>query len=155
MSDCCSSSSEVPAATAVCPKNGIKGKSVERSTVEAILAASALSRVQNDNFYICMNPSCSVVYFGKDGLFEINELKVPAGFKENASPKTVCYCFNHTIESIEEEIRLSGKSTVVESITAEIKAGNCECETMNPKGKCCLGDVGRAVKKCKAKVMGK
>ncbi len=40
--------------------------------------------------------------------------------------------------------RSTGKSTVAERITTEVKAGHCACEVKNPSGKCCLGDVTRA-----------
>ena len=43
------------------------------------------------------------------------------------------------------ELRESGETNVVERITAEVKAGNCACEVRNPGGKCCLGEVERAV----------
>ncbi len=53
------------------------------------------------------------------------------------------------------EIRSTGKSTVAERITAEVKAGNCACEVKNPSGKCCLGDVTRAVRNGLRVVEGK
>ncbi len=45
-----------------------------------------------------------------------------------------------------DEIKNTGKSTAVESITKEVKAGNCFCERSNPQGTCCLGNVSKAVK---------
>lgn len=151
MSDCCSSSDSSKAtSTGVCPKNGLEGKAVPKLTVEAILSAPARSRIQSDTFYICMDPNCSVVYFGEDGLFEISDLVVAAGYKEEISPQTVCYCFGHSVESIEEEIQAIGRSTVVESILTEIKAGNCECATKNPTGKCCFRDIAQAIKNAEA-----
>jgi copper chaperone CopZ len=73
-------------------------------------------------------------------------LKVRVGVKEKSGPRTVCYCFGHTVESIREEIEWTGQSSVAASITAKVKAGECSCETLNPKGSCCLGDINKAVK---------
>ena len=49
------------------------------------------------------------------------------------------------MQSIEEEIRGTGRTTVQERIKMEVKAGTCRCEVENPQGTCCLGDVARAV----------
>ena len=46
-----------------------------------------------------------------------------------------------------EEIRDTGKCTILQHITAEVKAGNCACEIRNPQGSCCLGNVNAAVKR--------
>lgn len=63
-----------------------------------------------------------------------------------SDPRTICYCFGHTDRSIREEIERTGRSTVSARIAAKVKAGECSCETLNPKGSCCLGDVNKAVK---------
>ncbi|MBI3099588.1 MAG: hypothetical protein HYY93_15375 [Planctomycetes bacterium] len=73
-------------------------------------------------------------------------MKVRFGARDKDSPRTVCYCFGHTVESIREEVERTGRSTVAASITAKVKAGECRCETMNPKGGCCLGEVQKAVR---------
>ncbi len=67
------------------------------------------------------------------------------GAKAAVDPIPVCYCFGFTRKDIEDEIAESGCSTIAERITTEVKAGNCACEIKNPSGKCCLGDVTRAV----------
>jgi hypothetical protein len=71
-----------------------------------------------------------------------------------SAPRIVCWCFGHSHESIADEIRLTGRSSVVERIKTEIKAGRCECKTKNPKGTCCLGDVAEVVKKAMHKAVG-
>jgi hypothetical protein len=58
----------------------------------------------------------------------------------------VCYCFGFTRQDIWDEIRQTGRSTIAERISAEVKAGNCACEVKNPSGKCCLGNVTRTAK---------
>lgn len=130
----------------VCPHNGLRGRDVRRETVEALLTHEARSRLSDGPSFICLAPDCPVVYFGPAGLFEVGDLQTRVGFKTHESPRPVCYCFDHTVESIEEEILRTGRSTVLELIKSQIKAGRCECETKNPKGKCCLGDVAASVK---------
>jgi hypothetical protein len=46
-----------------------------------------------------------------------------------------------------DEIRATGKCTIPQRITAEVKAGNCACEIRNPQRSCCLGNVNVAVKR--------
>jgi hypothetical protein len=46
-----------------------------------------------------------------------------------------------------EEIRDTGKCTLAQRLTAEVKAGNRASEIRNPQGFCCLGNVNSAVKR--------
>jgi hypothetical protein len=90
-----------------------------------------------------------VVYFPFDPqapTFRRQDLVVRVGAKETADPIPICYCFGFTRKDIEDEIAASGRSTVAERISAEVKQGNCACEVKNPSGKCCLGDVTRIVR---------
>jgi hypothetical protein len=66
---------------------------------------------------------------------------VRVGAKETADPIPVCYCFGLTRKDIENEIAETGRSTVADRISAEVKKGTCACEVKNPSGKCCLGEV--------------
>jgi len=47
----------------------------------------------------------------------------------------VCYCFKYTLSDIESDVKKHGKSTIEERIASEKKAGGCQCETKNPKGR--------------------
>ncbi len=49
--------------------------------------------------------------------------------------RTICYCFNHTIEDLEKDVAEHGRSTIMEQIITDSKAGNCNCQTKNPKGR--------------------
>jgi len=51
------------------------------------------------------------------------------------SNQYVCYCFKHTADDIEKDVVQNGRSTIMEQIMADSKAGNCKCETNNPKGR--------------------
>ncbi|MFW2369033.1 MAG: hypothetical protein ACN4GW_21670 [Desulforhopalus sp.] len=47
----------------------------------------------------------------------------------------ICYCFNYTLPDIEADIQANGRSTIEERIASEKKAGSCQCEVKNPKGR--------------------
>lgn len=56
--------------------------------------------------------------------------------KENPSmEELVCYCFGYSAADIEEDVRLNGRSTILEKILSEKKAGACQCAVKNPKGR--------------------
>lgn len=66
---------------------------------------------------------------------------VRVGIKETEAPRPVCYCFGYSLEDIIEEIRLTGSTTVPQSILTRLDSEGCHCETTNPQGSCCLGTV--------------
>lgn len=47
----------------------------------------------------------------------------------------ICYCFGYSAADIEDDVRRNGKSTILERIVREKKAGGCHCVTKNPKGR--------------------
>ncbi len=53
-------------------------------------------------------------------------------FKEN---DLVCYCFQFTRRQIEKDYSDNGRSTILEKIAQEKKAGGCDCVRKNPKGR--------------------
>jgi hypothetical protein len=130
-----------------CPCCGASGRLVKRVTLESLLRSDALARLGAADYYFCPSERCDVVYFSERGeaIFPKADLKVRVGIKETDAPRRLCYCFDHAMEDIEEEIRLTGKSTVLESIKTRIKKA-CWCETKSPLGTCCLGTVARYVK---------
>jgi hypothetical protein len=87
------------------------------------------------------------VYFGEDGtLLGTSDVRVIPSFKGSPGPNDlVCYCFLYSRQDIEDELKAGGDTTIFERITAEVQAGNCACEVRNPLGKCCLGDVRKAI----------
>ncbi len=148
MSDCCSVNPKTGTAPAVmpCPVNGAHSKQVDALTVKSLVRQLPLG-MPNDQYYFCEARDCDVVYFSFDPqapIFRREHLIVRVGAKETADPIPICYCFGFTRQDIWDEIRSTGKSTVAERITTEVKAGHCACEVKNPSGKCCLGDVTRA-----------
>ncbi|MFH1218012.1 MAG: hypothetical protein V1706_16080 [Pseudomonadota bacterium] len=56
--------------------------------------------------------------------------------KKNEPDKQICYCFGYTISDIAEDvIAHEGKSTIMERILTEKKAGGCQCASKNPLGR--------------------
>jgi bacterioferritin-associated ferredoxin len=49
--------------------------------------------------------------------------------------ETICYCFGYSSQDIREDARRHGRSTIMERIMAESKAGGCNCAARNPKGR--------------------
>jgi len=152
MSDCCSVNPKTDTAPAVmpCPVNGARSKQVDVLTVRSLVRQLPLG-MPSDQYYFCEARDCDVVYFPFDPqapIFRREDLMVRVGAKEKADPIPVCYCFGFTRKDIHDEITETGHSTVAERISGEVKAGNCACEVKNPSGKCCLGNVTRAVQDC-------
>ena len=132
----------------LCPTLQKPGKPVRLPTLLSLVKRKRLAEVAGRDWFFCALQDCDVVYFAGDGTtIAKGDLEVRVGLKEKSAPHTVCYCFGHTEESIREEVVRTGRSTVVDSITARVRAGECTCETTNPQGTCCLGDVAKVVKK--------
>lgn len=154
MNDCCPPGTL--ATPSACPTSGTPGKAVARLTLESLLTASGLARLEPDARYaFCPAASCPVVYFSTSGqVFTTQELSVRVHQKAPVDPTvSACYCFGHTPASIARELEQTGESTVVKSITAEIKAARCDCEVKNPQGSCCLGNVTALVKRLRSAIL--
>jgi hypothetical protein len=156
MSDCCSIKTPVEkpvvetakAGTNHCPSCAQPGKPVETKTLKQMMQPWHLELVNKPGFLFCRSADCDVVYFHRDGdRLRKSDVRVRVGLKETQDPVPLCYCFGFTEAMAVEEIRATGKCTIPQRITAEVKAGNCACEVRNPQGTCCLGNVTAAVKR--------
>ncbi len=47
----------------------------------------------------------------------------------------ICYCFGYMATDIAQDAAVHGRSTILERILSEKKAGVCQCATKNPKGR--------------------
>lgn len=131
-----------------CPVSGTRSKQVAALTIRSLVRRLPFE-MPPAQYYFCDAPGCDVVYFPSHGhapTFRRSDLLIRIGVKETEEPLPVCYCFGITRNQIQQEIRSTGKSMAAERVSAEVKAGNCACEVKNPSGKCCLGDIARAVK---------
>jgi hypothetical protein len=144
---CCNTSCEIEQDAGVCRRCRHRGQAVLKQTVESLLKPEALARLAHADYFFDASPACEVVYFSnaKHSYFTKTDLRVRVGIKETESPIPLCYCFGHTVESARGEIEATGKSSVAARITKEIQAGNCACEVKNPSGRCCLGEVNKAI----------
>ena len=140
---CCDSSScETSSGVSACLQDQTAGRAVDWTTVAALSKGRVPPRQE---FWLCPKPECDVVYFGALGdIVRMDQMHVAPSFK-NGGSDLVCYCFLHTRAEIEAELAATGSAEVLESIKAEVAAGNCACELRNPSGKCCLGDVQQAI----------
>lgn len=126
-----------------CPACGAKGKVVRAETLRALVAVEFQQRISEGRYRFCATQGCPVAYFAEDGshVFHRAELTVRVGVKETDGPRPICYCFGHTIEEMEEQIRRTGHTTVPDEVRTRLETEGCQCEVTNPAGSCCLGAV--------------
>lgn len=120
----------------ICNKEGI---SVSKVTVEHLVIDDCRDDIYGDNYNICMNEDCDVVYYNVENetKFLKNQVKVPIWFKKGADPKYACYCNEITEKQVIEAVVKHGAKTVkeVNAITGAMK--NANCKENNPLGVCC------------------
>jgi Zinc binding domain len=151
--DCCSPGDGVGATEAlakakkgVCPSCQQAGKSIDTVTLKSLLAVP-LTELRDVEYRFCRAPDCPTVYYSVDGEQQFGEDDVRERVHQKhpeSEDVFVCYCFRHSPATIRAELSQTGNSSVVDSITAGIKADQCACDMRNPQGSCCLGNV-RAV----------
>ncbi len=107
------------------------------------------SAVPESQHYFLEMPSCDVVYFTQvpPRYFFTSDLTVRVGSKVTEDPVPVCYCFEKTERMVIDDVLAHGRSTIFGEITAHVKANECACEVKNPAGRCCLGNVTKAIQK--------
>ncbi len=132
---------------AKCPACGVAGKRVKTITLRSLLRAEKQAEIGEGQYFFCGSTGCNMVYFTEEGsrTFSIVDLTVRVGIKESILPRPVCYCFDHSIEEIFDEVERTGRSTVTADIRRRIAEDGCSCETKNPQGTCCLGTVQSVV----------
>ncbi len=136
MSDCCTTSSTTKIPTqSLCPINGQAYKSVPTKTVMHNIHKPWLIHFEQQKFYFCDDPSCSVVYFSDQNMIiNINECRTKIGHKLNHANSTLCYCFGVSFYDAKKD------PTIKEFVTLQTKNKSCQCDIKNPSGKCCLKD---------------
>jgi hypothetical protein len=135
-----------------CPQCAATGQTVGDATIEAMLKPGHAHGLLEVERRFCRTPTCSILYYGTDGrAVGKDAAKERVGAKETTGPIPLCYCFGFSVEDVEREIAATGSSDIPARITAEIRAGTCACETTNPSGRCCLGDVNQAVRAATAR----
>jgi hypothetical protein len=125
-----------------------------RKTVFLMLKPQCFDRVGEGEYRFCVSSECPVVYFAEVGetCFAKDDLRVRVGLKEKEDPITLCYCFGFDERDVREEISETGQCSIPQRIGALIRRGMCACVERNPSGKCCLGEVKRAVERLMAEI---
>ncbi len=144
MADPCCAPGVAAPPRAACPTNQLVGRAIHRVTLKALLARPLTLISPAQEYRFCPAPDCATVYYRVDGqqVFGEADLREPVYQKhDRADELVVCYCFQYTVGQIRAEVERTGASTVVERITAGIRAGQCACDLRNPQGSCCLGNV--------------
>jgi len=123
------------------------GRPVADVTIRAMLDPQFAAPLLSVERRFCRTPSCEVLYYGPDGRFaRKQDARVRVGLKETEDPIPLCYCFGFSRADVEREIAQTRSCTIPDQIAAEIRAGRCACEIMNPSGACCLGEVRTSVR---------
>ena len=65
-------------------------------------------------------------------VFQTLSTQEPIAFRPE---ELVCYCFGYSRKDIEKDFLQHHRSLILEKITAEKKAGGCDCANRNPKGR--------------------
>ncbi len=110
-----------------------------------------LKQIGNDDYYLCMNKECHVVYYNQElgYRFSKKEVKVPIWFKKDAELKYVCYCNKVTREQVIDAVVNKGAENMKDIIELTGAMKNGQCELKNPLGKCCHAVVQAAIDKGK------
>ena len=152
--DRCEANCAVPAEAAdpaLCPVSQTVGLKVRLVTLKALLKGDSLRRLDGAAYRFCPARDCDVVYFDAAGsVFRKNDLTVRIGQKETEDPVPICYCFGYTVGDLRRELAALGTTDIPATIAAEVKAGHCACEVKNPEGRCCLGNVSKAMNQIRA-----
>lgn len=129
-----------------------QSRPVSRKTVLLMLKPNLLEQAMTGTYSFCSAQDCPVVYFEEEGsnAFTTHDLRTPVGTKAGKDPIPLCYCFGFDESHVRDEISRTGSTTIPERISRLIREGLCACETRNPAGVCCLGEVNRAVKRLTA-----
>jgi len=127
---------------------------VTKKTMLLMLKPELFKQITDGQYYYCANPDCGIVYFPETQktIFYTNHLRVRVGTKEKEEPKPLCYCFGFDESDFRDEISRTGKAVISGRIAVLLKAGMCACETRNPSGACCLGDITKTVKRLQSEL---
>lgn len=128
-----------------CPGCGGVARSVKLKTVKHLLSYPLSRAVSGEGFFFCVDRECDVYYFrSRDALggapaeagpevYRATDIKARARPLAGTADRFVCYCFGYTAGSIAEDAG-SGRDAIPLAIAAEVRAGMCACEVLNPGG---------------------
>lgn len=142
MENICCNPDEEDEREGVCPNSGTKGQPVTWRTVAALVRGPLPPRQE---FWLCLDPGCEIVYFGSVGTrIPVRGLHIEPGYK-SPGDGLLCYCFGYRRDRLQQEILATGGTEIPDVIAARTKEGSCACQVRNPTGRCCLPEVRRFV----------
>jgi hypothetical protein len=129
------------AVTFACPECGSPVREVGIKTVKHVLHYELARGLRPGRFVYCANPDCDVIYLrvasdeteAFEEIFRRSDLKERVRSVAVGRDRLVCHCFGYTVGDIEDDAR-EGPDLIPAAIAAEVSAGLCACEVMNPKG---------------------
>lgn len=132
----------------LCPRCEAKGRAIDPVTLEAQVGPDRFALLaDHDGWRLCTSEGCEVVYFRGDETVVLGQTRAVPFHKSEDPQRLVCFCFEHSVAQLEADVAANGTSTIQASIKAACKAGQDDCERKNPQGRCCLGNVGKVVKR--------
>lgn len=144
MTNCCTSSASdrTPPRNAVCPRNGNSYSAVDLRTVLHHVRTPWQSSLPAQAYYFCDDPACDVVYFGADRrLITRADLRTDVGQKSQADDRAICYCFDVKAADLRSA---EGRALTRAFVIDQTRQATCDCEVLNPSGRCCLKDFPKA-----------
>lgn len=122
-----------------CPLCARPGRSIEQSAIFQNLMSNVLVRTLYwKDPGVCLNSACACLYFNGEEWIPFDLCRKPVGYKQPGSLYPLCYCFRYTREDILKEIKLQGKSPIIQGIRKSVEEGHIWCHIVNPTGACCL-----------------
>jgi len=137
-----------------CPNCDQSSRAIKAITPRSLLTETARDQVSTyEGVRFCPTESCPLVYFHPENgqRFGTDSVRVPVFQKSECQDRLVCYCFDHSVLEIDQDVKRDGSSGAVESITEKCRNGEDRCPETNPQGSCCLGNVRAVVKKSQAR----
>ena len=134
---------------AVCPRCEDEGIPVSKVTVEHLVQEEFCHSLDGEQYNICMNASCDIVYFGVDNEkhYTQEQVRVPVWFKDGANPKYACYCSEITEGQVLDAVVTLGLKSLKDVINATGAMKNSNCIEKNPLGVCCHKIIEEAIAK--------
>lgn len=137
MDNCCTTTTTAP-----CPKCSQNAHKVGKQTLYFLLTHPFNKHLIGEQYYFCSNPDCEVVYFCPEGSsYTQAQVRIKVGQKSKAPDRTICYCYDLNAEQFQHELNELGDSPSKNFIVECTRDKQCQCESHNPSGKCCLKDL--------------
>ncbi len=129
-----------------CPLCRGRAQSVGNTTVKHLVKPENRDKIKEENYGICLEENCEIVYFDEDQIFKRNDLTVDVWYKKDADPKYICYCARVTEDQIIDAVVSKGAKSFKEVVKITGAMKNCRCEENNPFGKCCSPQIIETIK---------